>query len=201
MLCPMQIIDLTPAHAHALEDAAALLVEGFATHWPAAWPDLESARAEVRAWLGPEHLCRAAVDPQGRVLGWIAGHAQYDGHVWELHPLVVRADRRGAGLGRRLVADLEAHVAQRGGLTLLVGSDDEDQLTSLGGIDLYPHVWEHIAHIRNLHGHPYGFYERCGFTIVGVVPDANGLGKPDILLAKRVGGAAGPASGAGASLG
>ena len=25
-----------------------------------------------------------------------------------------------------------------------------------------------------------------GFVIVGVVPDANGLGKPDILMAKRV---------------
>ena len=41
--------------------------------------------------------------------------------------------------------------------------------------------------VRNLRGHPYEFYQRCGFTIVGVVPDANGLGKPDILLAKRVG--------------
>jgi aminoglycoside 6'-N-acetyltransferase I len=28
--------------------------------------------------------------------------------------------------------------------------------------------------------------QKLGFSVVGVVPDANGLGKPDILMAKRV---------------
>ncbi len=41
--------------------------------------------------------------------------------------------------------------------------------------------------IQNLRGHPYGFYEKQGFVIVGVMPDANGPGKPDILMAKRIG--------------
>jgi len=39
--------------------------------------------------------------------------------------------------------------------------------------------------IRNLHGHPYEFYEKLGYTVVGVLPDANGPGKPDIFMAKR----------------
>lgn len=43
-----------------------------------------------------------------------------------------------------------------------------------------------IASIRNLGGHPYEFYQRCGFTIVGVLPDASGPGKPDIFMAKRL---------------
>ena len=30
------------------------------------------------------------------------------------------------------------------------------------------------------------FYLRVGFHIVGVIPDANGFGKPDILMAKRI---------------
>ncbi len=30
------------------------------------------------------------------------------------------------------------------------------------------------------------FYQKVGYTVVGVVPDANGLGKPDILMAKRI---------------
>ena len=45
----------------------------------------------------------------------------------------------------------------------------------------------HLAQIRNLNNHPYEFYQKVGFTIVGVIPDANGFGKPDIMMAKRVG--------------
>ncbi len=182
----MHIIDLTPENERAIEEAATLLVEGFQEHWPEAWPDLPSALEEVRLWLGAEHICRAAVDDEGTVLGWIAGNSQYDGNVWELHPLVVRADRSREGIGRALVADLEVRVHERGGITILVGTDDEDDMTSLSGVDLYPNLPERIANIRNYRGHPYAFYQKAGFTIVGVIPDANGFGKPDILMAKRV---------------
>jgi len=34
--------------------------------------------------------------------------------------------------------------------------------------------------------HPVNFYLKLGYVIVGIIPDANGMGKPDILLAKRV---------------
>jgi aminoglycoside 6'-N-acetyltransferase I len=81
---------------------------------------------------------------------------------------------------------LEKRVRERGGLTLWLGTDDEDNMTTLAGVNLYPNVFEHIATIKNLHGHPYEFYQKCGFVIVGVVPDANGPGKPDIYMAKPV---------------
>lgn len=71
-------------------------------------------------------------------------------------------------------------------MTLWLGTDDDDGRTSLGGVDLYPAVLDQLAAIRNLGGHPLGFYQRVGFTVVGCLPDANGPGKPDILLAKRV---------------
>jgi hypothetical protein len=45
----------------------------------------------------------------------------------------------------------------------------------------------HLARIENRRGHPFEFYQKLGYAIVGVVPDANGWGKPDILMAKRVG--------------
>ena len=120
-------------------------------------------------------------------MGWIGGISQYDGSVWELHPLVVRSEYRRKGIGRTLVADLEERVRERSGITLWVGTDDEDNMTTLASVELYPNVFEHITKIKNLRGHPYGFYQKLGFVIVGVMPDANGLGKPDIFMAKRVG--------------
>jgi hypothetical protein len=100
----MQIIDLCPDNLEAIQQAAALLVEGFQEHWSNAWPNLDTALEEVQESF----------------------------------------------------------------------------------VNLYPDVFEHIAKIRNLRGHPYEFYQKCGFVIVGVVPDANGLGKPDIYMAKRI---------------
>ncbi len=76
-------------------------------------------------------------------------------------------------------------MRERGGITLQLGSDDESGMTSLYGADLYPDVLGHLANIRNLRGHPYEFYQKLGFSIVGVMPDANGPGKPDIFMAKR----------------
>jgi len=78
-------------------------------------------------------------------------------------------------------------VRARGVLTLWLGTDDEDDRTTLSRVDLYPDPLEHLARIRNLRGHPYEFYQKMGFVIVGVIPDANGWGKPDIFMAKRVG--------------
>ncbi len=82
--------------------------------------------------------------------------------------------------------DLEGRVHEQGGITLYLGTDDEKNQTSLADVDLYPDLWGQVARIRNLGGHPYEFYQRLGFTIIGVIPDANGLGKPDILMAKRL---------------
>lgn len=181
----MHIRDLHPDNEAAIHQAAALLVDGFREHWPNAWPTLDSALEEVRECLDAERICRIAIEGE-TVLGWIGGLPQYEGHVWELHPLVVRADCRGMGIGRALVEDLEAQVAARGGLTIYLGTDDEDAMTSLGGVDLYDDLWGRVAQIRNIKGHPFSFYEKLGFVIVGVVPDANGPGKPDICMAKRV---------------
>ena len=181
----MNITDLQPNDTTAIDQAAEALVAGFRDHWPTAWPDLASAREEIVEALEPEKVCRVARDDEGTVLGWIGGFLSY-ARVWELHPLVVHPRAQGRGIGRALVADFGAQVRQRGGLTIMLGSDDEDDMTSLSGVELYPDVWTHLRRIRNLRGHPYEFYQKCGFVIIGVVPDANGRGKPDILMAKRI---------------
>lgn len=135
--------------------------------------------------LGP---VRVALDDSGHVLGWIGARPEYDGHVWEIHPVVVEEAARGRGIGRALLEDIERLAAERRVGTLRLGSDDENELTSVGGVDLYPDPLNHLQRIEDRKGyrHPLGFYLRCGFSVVGVVPDANGPGKPDILFAKRV---------------
>lgn len=182
----MRIINPDPDNETAIRQMAELLYESFREHHPEAWPTLEAALEEVRESFAEDRLSRIAVDDDGRVIGWIGGISQYDGHTWELHPLAVSQAARGRGVARALVNDLEEQVRQRGGTTLWLGTDDENNQTSLADVDLYPNVWEHIAKITNLNSHPYQFYQKLGFVIVGVMPDANGPGKPDIFMAKRI---------------
>jgi aminoglycoside 6'-N-acetyltransferase I len=179
------IHDLSTAAPEWREQAAWLLFESFRDRSPA-WPDVAAARTEVEDSLQPGKISRVWV-ADGIVEGWIGGQPQYDGHVWELHPLVVSERHRGRGVGAALVRDLEAAVAARGALTLWVGADDENFETSLGGVDLYGDLPARLREVTGGGVHPYAFYRRMGFQVVGVMPDANGRGKPDIFLAKRIG--------------
>jgi aminoglycoside 6'-N-acetyltransferase I len=181
----MRIVDLEPGDDETVRQAAILLVEGFKENWPDAWPDVDAALEEVRESFGEGRISRVAVGEDGAVLGWIGGIPSYGGKVWELHPLVVRPDLQRRGIGRALVADLEERVRERGGLTIWLGTDDETGMTTLSGVDLYPNVLGHLANIRNLRGHPYEYYSKLGYSIIGAMPDANGPGKPDIYMAKR----------------
>ena len=72
-------------------------------------------------------------------------------------------------------------------MTIYLGTDDEFGGTNLFGKDIYPTPVEHLTEIRVTTAHPYRFFERLGFCVTGVIPDANGVGKHDILMAKRVG--------------
>lgn len=181
------IVDLG---ADQVEAAAALLVAGFRHLGSEGWATLDDARREVLESLQPGRISRVALDARGEVVGWIGGIPAYGEIGWELHPLVVAPAHQGRGIGRALVTDLEAQVARRGGLTLFLGTDDHLGQTTLGGIDLYPDVAAHAAAARDVGGHPMAFYQRMGFVVVGVLPDVNGLGKPDIFMAKRMGPAA-----------
>ena len=182
----MNIISLSPDKEHLVQQAAQLLVDAFREHWADAWPTFEEGLEEVHEMLENERICRIAVDNQGNLLGIIGGIPGYDGNVWELHPLAVQPSLQGKRIGQALVEDFEEQVRSKGGLTITLGSDDEDRMTSLSNIDLYENLWEKIRDIRNLKNHPFEFYQKMGYVITGVVPDANGRGKPDILMAKRL---------------
>ena len=70
---------------------------------------------------------------------------------------------------------------------MTLGTDDNTGMTSLSGVDLYSEIPRHLAEVRDLgRGHPFGFYLKLGFVITGVMPDANGPGRPDIYMSKRI---------------
>ncbi len=182
----MKIISPTLNDKDIIRQAAQLLVDAFREHWPEAWPTLEEGIKEVHEMFEAERICRTAIDEQGNLIGIIGGIPQYDGNVWELHPLAVQPNMQGKGVGKALIEDFEEQVKSRGGLTITLGSDDEDNMTSLSNVDLYENLWDKVKNIHNLKGHPYEFYQKMGYVITGIVIDANGIGKPDILLSKRV---------------
>jgi len=169
----IKIVDLTAEMTDEAEQAAALLVDFF----PEGWPAMDSALKEVGECLEPGKIARMAVEGE-TVLGWIGGWERYAGHLWELHPLVVRRERQRQGIGRALAGDLEKHVRARGAHNIIVAADYES------GIDLYANVLEHLRGIKNVRDYQYEFYERCGYVILGVVPDANGFS--NIYLTKRI---------------
>jgi aminoglycoside 6'-N-acetyltransferase I len=177
---------LDPADTAAVERAAALLVESFREHHPRAWPDLEAAREELRECLDPEKVTLGAFGGDGMLVGWIGGQPQYYGDAWELHPMVVDERFRRRGIGRMLVRELERRLRERGVLVLYLGTDDENAQTSLGGTELFPGVLERLRELRNLGGHPFEVYQRLGFEVVGIIPHANGFGRPDIYMARSV---------------
>ena len=182
----MNIISLMRENQSLIQQSAQLMMDAFREHWPKAWSTSEEALHEVQEMLDEERICRAAIEEGGNLLGIIGGIPQYDGNVWELHPLAVQPGSQGQGIGRALLVDFEEQVRLRGGLTITLGSDDEDNMTSLSGVDLYENLWDQIKNIRNLKGHPFEFYQKMGYIITGVVIDANGVGKPDIIMSKRV---------------
>lgn len=180
----MTIIDLPKKRKFILETAEILFL-AFKEDWPDAWSTKQSAIEEVKRSLSKEKISRIAII-DNHVVGWIGGIPQYNGNVWELHPLVVRPDYQHRGIGKQLVQDFERKIKKRGGLVIWLGTDDENHMTTVSDIDLFPNVLEHLFAIKNLRNHPYEFYQKCGFSIVGIIPDANGRGKPDIYMAKKV---------------
>ena len=166
------------------EQAATILVAALA-HVPSAWRDMDAARAAVSTFVdGEERLAIAAVEDE-RVLGWI-GAIRHSSHAWELHPLVVDPADQRRGCGTLLVQALEREARREGICTIWRGADDDFGGTSLFGLDVFRDVLGRLQRLVATGKHPYGFYHRQGYVPVGVLPDVNGPGRHDILMAKRI---------------
>ena len=167
-----------------MSEAARLLHAAFAPL--GAWTTIEEAEREVTECVASDRICRAAISENGAVLGWIGAISEYDGLVWQLHPIVVDEAHRGRAIGGALIHDLEIILTARGALTIWAGSDDLVNETSLSGVDLYDGLPDALSSIRSWGHHPLPFYLKMGYKVIGVMPDANGVGRPDIFLGKRL---------------
>ncbi len=179
-------IDLAHAEACVREDAARILHETFIEKGIDAWSTIEEAREELDECTAEGLICIGLVR-DGKLIGWGGLRPMYDTITLELHPLVVRLDRQRAGVGSAIVRELEARAEAAGALNIVLGTDDETGRTNLSEVDFERcPVGEAIAKLKNVNGHPFGFYEKCGYRVIGIIPDANGPGKPDIWMWKRL---------------
>lgn len=182
----MKIIDMKNLDESQRTQAAQMLTKEL----PQGWPTPEDALEEINMLLGdedePEALFLSAVE-NNEVIGWCGILPEYDGRVFELHPLVVRHDQQGRGIGKMLMAAIEESARKKGGLTMYLGADDEAPggETSLANVDLYNDLPTRIREF-DPGTHQTAFYIKLGYKVVGVVPDANGKGKPDIMMAKSL---------------
>jgi aminoglycoside 6'-N-acetyltransferase I len=164
--------------------AADILMRALA-HVPSAYHTVEEATAEVAKLDQNDRLGFAALD--GTVLLGFVGAIRTYSHGWELHPLVVDPDHHRHGIGTLLIRALEERARKEGALTLYLGTDDDYGGTTLSGRELYPDPTDALRTIAPVgRGHPFFFYRKVGFVPVGVLPDVNGKGKPDLFMAKRL---------------
>lgn len=151
------------------------------------WPDKYSncATEHMQKFLENKRITLMAVE-NGHLIGFISASPQYGDTGWKLYPLVVKEEYRYKGVGSTLLCALEKQCVAKGGITIYLGSDDIDRKTTLSNTDMYKNTYAKLENVRCIGKHPYKFYQKKGYKIVGIIPDANGIGKPDIWLAKRI---------------
>ncbi len=182
------IVDVHECSQKISCSAAEILHRVFTSLGVPAWDTMEKARQEVAQCLNSSYAALGYLEGE-TLAGWIGARPHYGRVTWELHPLVVDTGFQGRGIGKALVRALEDHLKGVGALNIVLGSDDETGATSLYGKDFTREsIFEAVEQIQNLSHHPFEFYLKMGYRIVGVIPDAEGPGKHDILMWKRIGG-------------
>lgn len=180
---PFRIVDLTPEDTQLIQQTAQVAYEASQSISKIWLPSVEAALEEVYESLEREGISQVLLDGN-RVAAWIGASLQFSGRVVEIHPLIVARAYQGKGLGRQMVNHVEAWARQQGAFTLWIGTSDKTHATSLSGVNLYENPGIAISSFHQVAPHPCGFWLRLGFRIVGVLPDAEGFGKPSIMMAQ-----------------
>ena len=180
-----RIVDLNPEDAGSIQQTAQLAYEASQSISKIWLPSLDDAIEEVQDSFETEDGISRVLMVGDRVAAWI-GAAPTFGKIIEIHPLLVHPAYQQQGLGKRLVTHVIDWAQQRGALTLSVSTSDETQATSLSGVNLYENPGEAIANFHIVKSHPVGFWLKMGFSIIGVLPDVDGIGIPSIMLAQSL---------------
>jgi aminoglycoside 6'-N-acetyltransferase I len=180
-------IDLHDVSNDILEQAANVLYLASREITETSWNTLEEARKEVAESIHKRFVAIGCLQGN-QLVGWSGLRPVYGAFAWEMHPLVVLPEIQNQGIGTRLLSEIEKRAKEIGALTVYLGTDDERGFTSLSGKELFSDdLFEEIKRIRHFHRHPYTFYQKNGYRIIGIIPHANGYGRPDIIMGKRIG--------------
>ena len=178
-----EIIDLSTADSDLVEHLANITSEAFKENSPDWVPTIELARSQVTAATALGRLGRVVME-QGDAAGWIG--LIKGKRVWEIHPLAIAIEHQYKGFGHLLVEDVARLAKAAGAVTLFASTSDEVGTTNLFGVDLYADPAGSIRNIQATGRNPFKFWQNAGFTVVGLLPDAEGVGKPSIQLARRL---------------
>jgi aminoglycoside 6'-N-acetyltransferase I len=178
-----EIIDLDTHDADLVERLTRITFEAFKENAPDWIPTIDLARNQVIAAGRRGRLGRVLMQ-QDQAIGWIG--VIKGQNVWEIHPIAVAIEHQYSGVGHLLVEDIARVAKEAGALTLFAGTSDEVGTTNLFGVDLYSNPVDALKTLEAVERNPFKFWENVGFTVVGLMPDAEGLGKPGIHLARRL---------------
>jgi aminoglycoside 6'-N-acetyltransferase I len=140
---------------------------------------------EVKECIKEPNIC-VGIKLENELIGWCGLRQMYE-KTWELHPIVIKKEFHGKKYGKKLLGEIEKIACENGIIGIAAGSDDETNSTSLSEKEINgENIFEEIKNIKNYKNHPFEFYKKCGYIIIGIIPNANGQNKPDIWLWKDI---------------
>jgi len=182
---PHQIVELKHSDELWIDDISGFLYTCFRKYSPEWLPNLEASREEVKESFQQNRRSRVLLKG-GKVIGWISAFT--DKHCWEIHPIAVLPEEHRKGYGKLLVEDISTLAKESGAVSIWAGTGDETNSTSLSNLDLYQCMTKAIENFNAPTDHAANFWLDIGFTLVGVLPDEEGLGKPGLHFARRLSG-------------
>jgi aminoglycoside 6'-N-acetyltransferase I len=178
------IVDLQGSDLERIHLISKFLFECFRKYSPDWLPDNDACLKQILSSLESGRRSRVMLGEGFEPIGWIG--AITDSDTWEIHPIAVSPGHQREGVGMSLVTDIEKLAAESSAVSVWARTSDETSATSFSRIDLYREPEKAFENIQAPEDHAVNFWLKAGYSLVGVMPDEDGLGKPGIHFAKRI---------------